>query len=87
MTYPKYLLVLLMLLFVCSLKSQTVFTVTDGNATGIDIPIDNYYTYSYSEQLYLQSEINTSGDIVSLEFEYNGNQAFTDAIKIYMLAH
>ncbi len=84
MTYPKYLLVLLMLLFVCSLKSQTVFTVTDGNATGIDIPIDNYYTYSYSEQLYLQSEINTSGDIVSLEFEYNGNQAFTDAIKIYM---
>ncbi len=77
-----YIFLLILIPFIT--VSQTVFTITDGNATGIDIPIDNYYSYSYSEQIYLQSEINNTGDIVSVEFEYNGNQAFTDAIKIYM---
>jgi hypothetical protein len=66
------------------LNAQTTVTVTDGNAPNIDIPIDCYYNYSYSEQIFLQSEINLSGDITSLYFEYNGNESFTDDIKIYM---
>ena len=46
------------------LNAQTTVTVTDGNAPNLDIPIDCYYNFSYSEQIFLQSEINLSGDII-----------------------
>ena len=71
--FPKNLrrLILLSLLItgICFpedfLNAQTTVTVADGDAPNLDIPIDCYYNFSYSEQIYLQSEINVSGDITS----------------------
>jgi M6 family metalloprotease-like protein len=57
---------------------------TESN-TGKGLPIEPYYGYTYSQSIYLQSEINTANKSISkLAWKYNGNSAWTDAIKIYM---
>ena len=59
-------------------------TIYDGNAVGLDIPIDRGYYNSYSEQIYLQSEINKEGTIQEISFEYNGYSSWSRDIQIYM---
>lgn len=59
-------------------------TIADGGTQNIDIPMDCYYRYNYTEFIYLQSEINTSGDISEVYFEYDGNEAFTETVKLYI---
>ncbi len=76
--------ILLLFFHSSTIVAQTTVTVIDGNAQNLDLPIDCYYAYSYSQQLYLQSEIGLSGDITTVSFEYDGYEAFTDDIKIYM---
>jgi len=61
-----------------------VDVIVDGNTQNIDIPIDCGYRYNYSEQIYYRSEINRSGNITSLSFEYDGYEAFTEPVKIYL---
>ena len=51
--------------------SQMHITVKDGNTNG-DLPIDPSSGYSYSQQIYLQSEIDNPGEIYSIRIEYNG---------------
>jgi hypothetical protein len=59
-------------------------TIADGGTENIDIPMDCYYRYNYTEFIYLQSEISTSGDISEVYFEYDGNEAFTETIRLYI---
>ena len=64
--------------------SQTVITVKDGNTNG-DLPIDPSSGYSYSQQIYLQSEIDNPGEIYSIWIEYNGySQGSKQNWDIYM---
>jgi hypothetical protein len=58
--------------------------IVDGNVQNIDVPIDCGYRYNYSEQIYYRSEINRDGNITSLSFEYDGYEAFTETVKIYL---
>jgi hypothetical protein len=58
--------------------------IIDGNTQNIDIPIDCYYRYNYTEQIYYKSEINKDGNITSLSFEYDGYESFTETVKIYL---
>lgn len=41
-----------------------------GTTTTYQIPINNYYKYSYSQQIYLASEMNGPIDIKSISFDY-----------------
>lgn len=74
---------------------QKVFTTTsDGDSQSIVIgtgdytdqrlPIEPYYSYSYTQSIYLKSEIGTSGQISSLKYYFNGNSEWTDQVVVYM---
>lgn len=60
-------------------------TIDQGTLTELGMPMEPYQSFSYSQSIYLQSEINRSNvNIKKLYWYYNGNSAWTDAIKIYM---
>ena len=61
-----------------------VDVIVDGNTQNIDIPIDCNYRYNYTEQIYYKSEINKEGNITAISFEYDGYEAFTETVKIYL---
>ena len=44
-----------------------------GTYTNKSLPIEPYYGYSYSQQIYLASEIETSGTITALKFYFAGS--------------
>ena len=46
--------------------SQTVVTVKDGSSTAVCLPVELSMDYTYSQQIYLQSEINKSGEIYAV---------------------
>ena len=53
-------------------------TIGDGTGTTYYFPIDNYFNYSCTEQIYLASEIGTgAGTINSISFYYNYGTAYT----------
>jgi len=58
--------------------------IIDGSQTAQHAPIEPYWNWTYSQQIYLQSEIAQDGVITRLAFEYNGYSSWTDQIEIYM---
>lgn len=66
--------------------ADEIITIGTGNETGEHVPIEPYYCYTYSQSVYLQSEINATGPgyIDAIEFQYNGYCAWTDDIKVYV---
>ena len=71
-------------LFITSFSiSQTTVTVSDGSLEG-PIPVYTYYGYSYGEVIYLQSEINSSGDIDQILLEWDGSVTESRSWKIFM---
>jgi len=50
------------------------------------IPVNNFYRYTYSQSIYLPSEINQpSGSVIEeLRYHFNANQNFTQTVSIYM---
>ena len=63
--------------------SQSTITVSDGSLEG-PIPVWTYYGYSYGEVIYLQSEINSSGDIDQIFLEWDGSVTESRSWKIFM---
>jgi hypothetical protein len=67
--------------------SQTTVTVNDGGSyTYPYAPFHYYSNYTYSQTIYRQSEIDQSGAITSVEWEfYHANSTGAEsAIKVYM---
>ena len=66
------------------MNAQT--TIIDGsNEQSTGQPLYVYYKYSNFQTIYLQSEINSAGDITELQWEWDGSRTyFIDNIKIYM---
>ena len=75
-------LIIFFLLFSYSF-SQTTVTVADGSLEG-PIPVYTYYGYSYGEVIYLQNEINSSGDIDQILLEWDGSETESRSWKIFM---
>ena len=44
--------------------------IDNGTSTSYNIPLNTFYNYSYVQQLYLASELNYTGDITSVGFQY-----------------
>ena len=59
-------------------------TIIDSGAGNFDMPMDCNYRYSYEEHIYLQSQISTSGDISEVYFYYDGYEAFTEPIRLFI---
>lgn len=68
----------------CSLFAQ----VQVGTGTDVQqkIPIQAYFGYSYSQSIYLSSEINASGIITSIQWYYSGSGSLDNSqdLVIYM---
>ncbi len=53
--------------------------------TGRGLPVEPFSGFTYSQSIFLQSELNTDNkSISSLAWQYNGNSAWTDSLRIYM---
>ena len=73
---------LLAMLFQPSLThGQQAITVGNGTTSQNGAPINNYYCYTYSQQLYTAAEISSAGGgpglITSIAFEYAYSSAMT----------
>ena len=40
---------------------STIVTIGNGEGATYQVPVNHYYNYGWSEMIYLQSEINTTG--------------------------
>ena len=78
------LMMTLLLAFIGVAKADVV-TIGEGTGTTYYFPIDNYFNYSCTEQIYLASEIGTAGTINSISFYYNYGTAYTaNNVTMYM---
>ena len=60
-------------------------TIGEGTATQYTIPVNMYYNYSLTEQIYTAEEIGTAGSITSVSFYYDYGTAFTMSdVTLYM---
>jgi len=57
-----------------------------GTVQDVNLPVCPDYSYSYTQSIYLQSEIAVGRTITidSVAFEYNGDTAWTDNILVYL---
>ena len=60
-------------------------TVGEGTNMAQPLPINTYYGYTYSQSIYLSSEINASGTITTLQWYFGGSSdlANNQALVIY----
>ena len=75
------LLVVVFLLSATNANAQaTVVTIGTGTTSQYYMPCNNYYSYTYSQQIYTAAELNTGGqpmEITSIAFQYNYSSAMT----------
>ena len=71
---------LLLLLFMTSISfSQVTIGTGDDGSSFNSPPINPYYGFSYSQSIYLASEIGASGDITSIEIALNAGTDISSA--------
>ncbi|MBQ1731931.1 MAG: fibronectin type III domain-containing protein, partial [Bacteroidales bacterium] len=58
-------------------------TIGAGNSTNQNLPVNSYYDYSFSQQIYTYAEIGRAGTIESVAF-YNTSYETTRTIDLYM---
>ena len=69
--YLKYLMscFVAIMLWTTGARAQTVTIGNPGSSTSTYyIPINNFYSYTYSQQIILSSEIGMDGNITKIEF-------------------
>ena len=54
----------------------------DGTVTTYQLPLNNYYNYSYTQQIYLASEMGGAATIDSIAFYYSYATASTDKTSV-----
>ena len=70
--YLTKIVLLLFTLFTIKVSSQSgTVTPVDGSSEE-DVGFNLYYDYSYSQTIYTQAQINNTGPIESIQFEYDG---------------
>ena len=52
-----------------STAGSTIVSIGSGEGVVYQVPVNHYYNYGWSEMIYLQSEINTSGNITKIRFQ------------------
>ena len=81
----SFILLLALMLSVFSMGYADTVTIGDGTATTRRLPIDGYYHFTYSQQIYTQSQINYAGDITKIRFYYaSGSLTNSEEWRIYL---
>ena len=72
--------------FTTGCLAGSTILIGDGTSTTNQIPVNNFYRYTYSQQIYLASEMNGAGEIHSVSFQYSYATASTKKtnVVIYM---
>ena len=66
-------------------KAEIVEIIGDGGTTTNEsLPVNTYYSYNLTEQIYTAEEIGMAGTISSIAF-YNGGSTKSPEIKIYLV--
>jgi hypothetical protein len=86
----KILLVMLMLLAISIPKALKADEVTIGDTssttTQYTLPVNMFFNYSLTQQIYTADEIGMAGTINSISFEYTNTGSFTmNNVQVYML--
>ena len=68
------LMMTLLLAFMGVAKAETI-EIGDGTSTTYMVPFNSLYGYSFTEQVFLASEIGAAGNITSISF--NLGQSYT----------
>ena len=86
--YLKYLMgcFVAILLWTTGAWAQTVTIGNSGSTTSTyNIPINNLYNYSYTQQIILATEIGTDGNITHIKFYWNaGNITYNNNWTVYL---
>ena len=85
-----FILIVLAVLVPWAANAQTTVTIGDSTGSQFTLPVNMFYNYSLTQQLYTAEEITEAGGgagtITSISFYYNYTDAFTmDGVRIYML--
>ena len=77
---------LLFALFTLLWQVDAQVTIGAGNLQAENAPFEPFYGYSYSQTVYLASEINANGDISDIQWYYSGTSALPSSqeLVIYM---
>ena len=65
--------VLLFGLFMSAGLAQAQIQIGNGTTVGKALPVEPYFGYTYSQVIYLASEISASGDITTLSWDFAGS--------------
>ena len=63
-------ILLLTMLAICAVSFADTVQIGTGTATTSYLPINGFYGYTYSQQIYTQAQINKAGNITKLRFFY-----------------
>ena len=65
--------------------SSSIVEIGDGTNMSYYVPINPYWGYSLTQQIYTADEIGGAGNITSISFHYAGANTFTmEGVQIYM---
>ncbi|MFK7947298.1 MAG: T9SS type A sorting domain-containing protein [Saprospiraceae bacterium] len=67
------------ILSLCFLGANAQITIGSGTNEGQRMPIEAFYGYTYSQSIYLQSEIGASGNITTLSWYFSGTTALPNS--------
>ncbi|MFK7948609.1 MAG: fibronectin type III domain-containing protein [Saprospiraceae bacterium] len=81
------LLLLFILVSGVGLSAFGQIQVGTGTSTQTNMPINSYYGYSYSEQIYLQSEIDGTGNITAINFYFSSGSSTNSTDWTIYLGH
>ena len=60
--------------------------IGSGTATSNNLPLNNYYNYTLSQQIYTTTELGEAGDILSIEFYKNNTIQCNRNLDVYMVS-
>ncbi|TVR40996.1 MAG: T9SS C-terminal target domain-containing protein [Bacteroidia bacterium] len=85
-TFFVFLIIVLMIAAAGKLHAQAPdIEIGDDQLDDIGLPIDPYYSYSYSQSIFLQDEIDIEGKrITKIAYYYDGGRQWSDHINVYM---
>ncbi len=72
--------------FVVTVESESCKEIGDAISTTYTVPVNNNYNYTYTQILFKHDEINASGLITSISFQYANNSQMNakNSVKLYL---
>ena len=79
-------LILLALIIISLVSHSQTITIGEGTEITDQVPVNLFYKYAFTEQIYLAEEIEFAGYIKAINFRiaYSYNSDFTADINVYM---